>query len=82
MLAALIRPIVDADSSEQARELFGIALERLARPLPRVAAMRERAEDDLLASTPSRATTGAGCAAPARTPEPNRRRRRPVIRLA
>ena len=49
MLAALIRPIFNADSREQARELVGDAIARLERPLPRVAAMLERAEDDLLA---------------------------------
>jgi putative transposase len=49
MLAALIRPIFNADDREQARELFGEAIERLERPLPKVAAMLERAEDDLLA---------------------------------
>ncbi len=49
MLAALIRPIFNADSGEQARELLGEAIERLERPLPKVAAMLERAEDDLLA---------------------------------
>jgi transposase-like protein len=49
MLAALIRPIFNADSGEQARQLVGEAIERLERPLPKVAAMLERAEDDLLA---------------------------------
>ena len=49
MLAALIRPIFNADSGEQARALLGDALERLERPLPKVAAMLERAEEDLLA---------------------------------
>ena len=49
MLAALIRPIFNADSHEQARELVGEAIARLERPLPKVAAMLERAEDDLLA---------------------------------
>jgi len=49
MLAALIRPIFNAESGEQARELMGEAIERLVRPLPKVAAMLERAEDDLLA---------------------------------
>jgi putative transposase len=49
MLAALIRPIVNAESGEQARELLGDAIERLERPLPKVAAMLERAEEDLLA---------------------------------
>ena len=49
MLAALIRPIFNAESGEQARELLGDAVERLERPLPKVAAMLERAEEDLLA---------------------------------
>ena len=49
MLAALIRPIFNADSGEQARELLGDAIERLERPLPKVAALLERAEEDLLA---------------------------------
>jgi transposase-like protein len=49
MLAALIRPIFSADCGEQARELVGDAIARLERPLPKVAAMLERAEDDLLA---------------------------------
>ena len=49
MLAALIRPLFNADSGEQARELLGEALARLERPLPKVAALLERAEDDLLA---------------------------------
>jgi transposase-like protein len=47
-LAALIRPIFDADSGAQARQLLGDAIERLTRPLPKVAAMLEGAEDDLL----------------------------------
>jgi putative transposase len=49
MVAALIRPIFNADSGEAARELVGEAIARLERPLPKVAAMLERAEDDLLA---------------------------------
>ena len=49
MLAALIRPIFNADSGEQARELLGDAIERLERPLPKLAALLERAEQDLLA---------------------------------
>jgi transposase-like protein len=49
MLAALIRPIFNAETGEQARELVGDAIARLERPLPKVAAMLERAEDDLLA---------------------------------
>ena len=49
MLAALIRPIFNADSRELARELFGEALERLGKPLPKIAALLEEAEEDLLA---------------------------------
>ena len=49
MLAALIRPIFNADTVEQARELLGEALERLRTPLPKIAALLEEAEDDLLA---------------------------------
>ena len=49
MLAALIRPIFNAESSEQARELVGVALEALRRPLPRVAELLSEAEEDLVA---------------------------------
>jgi putative transposase len=49
MLAALLRPIFNADSGEGARELVGDALERLRKPLPKVAALLEEAEEDLLA---------------------------------
>src|SRR6266545_3100182 len=49
MLAALIRPIFNVESGEQARELVGDAIARLEPPLPKVAAMLERGEDDLLA---------------------------------
>jgi putative transposase len=49
MLAALIRPIFNADNRDAARELLGEALERLRKPLPRVAALLEEAEEDLLA---------------------------------
>ena len=49
MLAALLRPIFNSDTSEQARELVGDALERLRKPLPKVASLLEAAEDDLLA---------------------------------
>jgi transposase-like protein len=49
MVAALIRPIFNADSGEQARELVGEAIARMERPLPKVAVMLERAEEDLLA---------------------------------
>src|SRR2546428_99484 len=49
MLAALLRPLFNADSGEQARELVSAALERLRKPLPKIAALLEEAEDDLLA---------------------------------
>src|SRR6266511_1627028 len=49
MLAALLRPLFSADSGEQARELVGDALDRLRKPLPKVAALLEEAEEDLLA---------------------------------
>ena len=45
----MVRPIFNADDGDQARELVGQAIERLERPLPKVAAMLERAEEDLLA---------------------------------
>ena len=49
MLAALLRPIFNAESGENARELVSDALERLRTPLPKVAALLEEAEEDLLA---------------------------------
>jgi transposase-like protein len=49
MLAALLRPIFNAEAGEQARHLVGDALQRLAKPLPRVRDLLEEAEDDLLA---------------------------------
>jgi putative transposase len=49
MLAALLRPLFSANGGEQARKLVGDALERLHKPLPRVAALLEEAEEDLLA---------------------------------
>jgi putative transposase len=49
MLAALLRPLFTADSNEQARDLAGEALDRLEKPLPKVAALLEEAEEDLLA---------------------------------
>ena len=49
MVAALLRPLFNADTGEQARELVGDALDRVRKPLPRVAALIEEAEDDLLA---------------------------------
>ena len=49
MLAALLRPIFNAESGGHARELVGDALERLRKPLPKVAALLEEAEEDLIA---------------------------------
>src|SRR5213080_4539742 len=49
MLAALIRPVFTAERGEAARELVSDALERLRKPLPKLAALLEEAEDDLLA---------------------------------
>src|SRR5436190_22657075 len=49
MLAALLRPLFTADTGELARELVGDALNRLRKPLPKVAALLEEAEEDLLA---------------------------------
>jgi putative transposase len=49
MVAALLRPIFNADTGELARELVSDALERLRKPLPKVAALLEEAEEDLLA---------------------------------
>jgi putative transposase len=49
MVAALLRPLFNAEHGEQARELVGDALARLQKPLPKVAALLEEAEEDLLA---------------------------------
>jgi putative transposase len=49
MLAALLRPLFNAETGEQARELVGDALKRLNKPLPRIAALLQEAEEDLLA---------------------------------
>ncbi len=49
MLAALLRPIFNAADAVEAKELVGAALERLERPLPKVATLLEEAEEDLLA---------------------------------
>ena len=49
MVAALLRPIFATESGEQARELVSDALGRLKKPLPKVAALLEEAEEDLLA---------------------------------
>src|SRR3954452_1809841 len=49
MLAALIRPVFNADSGEQARELLGEALDKVRKPLPKITTLLEDAEEDLLA---------------------------------
>ena len=49
MLAALLRPIFNANDHDAARELVGDALDRLRKPLPKVATLLEEAEQDLLA---------------------------------
>src|SRR5262245_43529330 len=49
MLAALLRPLFNAEAGADARLLLGEALERLSTPLPKVAALLEEAEEDLLA---------------------------------
>ena len=49
MVAALLRPLFNAETGQQARDRVGDALERLRTPLPKVAALLEGAEEDLLA---------------------------------
>jgi len=48
-VAAAIRPIFNADSDAQARALLAETVERLERPLPKVAQLLLDAEEDLLA---------------------------------
>jgi putative transposase len=49
MVAALLRPIFNADDRDGARALVEDALERMGKPLPKVATLLEDAEEDLLA---------------------------------
>jgi putative transposase len=49
LLGALIRPIFAADSGEDARARLSEAVAQLERPLPKVAALLEEAEEDVLA---------------------------------
>jgi transposase-like protein len=49
MVAALLRPIFNAENAAAAGELVGDALGRLRKPLPKLAALLEEAEADLLA---------------------------------
>src|SRR4051812_11139851 len=67
MISAAIRGIFAADTGAQARERFTEVVERLAPVAPKVAQLLVDAEDDLLAFSPSRASTGASCEAPTRS---------------
>jgi putative transposase len=49
LLAALIRPVFRSNSGEKARRRLGEAVSQLERDLPKVAAMLEQAEEDILA---------------------------------
>ncbi len=49
LLGALLRPIFQAESGEQARERLGEAVGQLEGRLPKVAALLEEAEEDVLA---------------------------------
>jgi putative transposase len=49
LLAALIRPVFRAQDGTEARQRLGEAISQLERPLPKVAAMLEQAEEDILA---------------------------------
>jgi transposase-like protein len=49
LLAALIRPIFQADSGDQARQRLGEAIAALEDRLPKVAAMLADSEEDILA---------------------------------
>ena len=49
LLGALIRPVFQADSGEQARQRLGEAVAQLGDRLPKIAALLEEAEDDVLA---------------------------------
>ena len=45
----MIRPVFRAETGEEARQRLGEAVAQLERPLPKVAAMLEEAEEDILA---------------------------------
>ena len=49
LLAALIRPVFRAENLQDARQKLSDAVAQLERPLPKVAAMLEAAEEDILA---------------------------------
>ena len=68
MLAALIRPIFNADAAAGARDQLSAAVAALEGKLDKVAAMLEEAEEDILAFYALPApTTGASCARPTRS---------------
>src|SRR5215216_832480 len=49
LLAALIRPVFNAESGEEARTRLAEAVDKLERPLAKVAAILEQAEEEILA---------------------------------
>jgi len=49
LVSAALREIFNADSAEEAKQRVGQVIARLTRPVPKVAALLEQAEDDLLA---------------------------------
>jgi transposase-like protein len=49
LVSAALREIFNAEDGEQARQRVGEVIARLAGPMPKVAALLEQAEDDLLA---------------------------------
>jgi putative transposase len=67
MVAALVRPIFNADDRDAARELVSDALGRLRKPLPKVADLLEDAEEDLLAFYAFPPCTGRSSAPPTRS---------------
>ena len=75
MLTALPRPLFNAETGEAARALLGEALERLGKPLPKVAALLVDAEEDLLAfySFPAEHWGEAPLHQPARAGQPRDR---------
>ena len=66
LLGALIRPIFDADSLEQARDRLSEAVAHLDGRLGKIATMLEDAEPDILAFYAFPPAIGASCARPTR----------------
>jgi Transposase, Mutator family len=75
MLAALLRPIFSAESGEQARELLGVALDRLRTPLPKIADLLGGGGGGpaRLLPAPGRALAEAALDQPARARQPRDR---------